>query len=216
MPASGSTGPRRCTRLSRELADVRKPRRSQLGIATPAHRRARTRRGPVFLDGVDGARAEPPMAGRRSLREPGCPGGRDLGLRERRERRLGHPSLRRSRGPGGAAEELRPDPRRGRHPPRLRTTTCCRRRSGRPCEALAGSGGGGVRADHPRQAHEQARVEVEAERLRTALLSSLSHDLRTPLGSIEGAASSLLQESGGLSPEPGGRWRRPFWRSPAG
>jgi two-component system sensor histidine kinase KdpD len=44
--------------------------------------------------------------------------------------------------------------------------------------------------------HEQARVEVESERLRTALLSSLSHDLRTPLGSIEGAASSLLEDSG--------------------
>jgi two-component system sensor histidine kinase KdpD len=51
------------------------------------------------------------------------------------------------------------------------------------------------------QAHEQARLEVESERLRTALLSSLSHDLRTPLGSIEGAASSLLQTSDGLSPE---------------
>jgi two-component system sensor histidine kinase KdpD len=51
------------------------------------------------------------------------------------------------------------------------------------------------------QAHEQARVEVESERLRTALLSSLSHDLRTPLGSIEGAASSLLQVSNGLSSE---------------
>jgi two-component system, OmpR family, sensor histidine kinase KdpD len=49
--------------------------------------------------------------------------------------------------------------------------------------------------------HERARVEVESERLRTALLSSLSHDLRTPLGSIEGAASSLLQGSGLLSPE---------------
>jgi two-component system, OmpR family, sensor histidine kinase KdpD len=47
--------------------------------------------------------------------------------------------------------------------------------------------------------HEQARMEVETERLRTALLSSLSHDLRTPLSSIEGAASSLLEESGRLS-----------------
>jgi two-component system, OmpR family, sensor histidine kinase KdpD len=46
--------------------------------------------------------------------------------------------------------------------------------------------------------HEQARIEVEAERLRTALLSSLSHDLRTPLGTIEGAASSLLQDSTAL------------------
>ena len=48
---------------------------------------------------------------------------------------------------------------------------------------------------------QRARAEVESERLRTALLSSLSHDLRTPLGSIEGAASSLLQESGALPAE---------------
>src|ERR1041384_239167 len=34
----------------------------------------------------------------------------------------------------------------------------------------------------------EARVEIEAERLRTALLSPLSHDLRPPLGTIEGAA----------------------------
>ena len=41
----------------------------------------------------------------------------------------------------------------------------------------------------------ESEVEVEAERLRTALLSSLSHDMRTPLASIEGAASTLLQEA---------------------
>ena len=46
---------------------------------------------------------------------------------------------------------------------------------------------------------EQARVEVEAERLRTSLLSSLSHDLRTPLGAIEGAASSLVDPGAALS-----------------
>jgi two-component system sensor histidine kinase KdpD len=49
--------------------------------------------------------------------------------------------------------------------------------------------------------HKSARAEVEAERLRTALLSSLSHDLRTPLGGIEGAASSLLQVPDGLPSE---------------
>lgn len=38
---------------------------------------------------------------------------------------------------------------------------------------------------------EQALVTSEAERLRAALLSSVSHDLRTPLVSIIGAASSL-------------------------
>jgi two-component system sensor histidine kinase KdpD len=44
------------------------------------------------------------------------------------------------------------------------------------------------------QQSQQSQVEVEAERLRTALLSSLSHDLRTPLAGITGAASSLLQD----------------------
>jgi two-component system, OmpR family, sensor histidine kinase KdpD len=39
---------------------------------------------------------------------------------------------------------------------------------------------------------EHARVEMEAERLRNALLSSVSHDLRTPLAAITGAATSLL------------------------
>lgn len=39
---------------------------------------------------------------------------------------------------------------------------------------------------------EIARVATERERLRSALLSSLSHDLRTPLVSIMGAAGSLI------------------------
>jgi two-component system sensor histidine kinase KdpD len=39
---------------------------------------------------------------------------------------------------------------------------------------------------------EAAKVVTERERLRSALLSSLSHDLRTPLVSIMGSASSLL------------------------
>jgi len=49
--------------------------------------------------------------------------------------------------------------------------------------------------------NQASRLEVEAERLRTSLLSSLSHDLRTPLGSIEGAASSLLDSGPAVSPE---------------
>jgi two-component system sensor histidine kinase KdpD len=47
-------------------------------------------------------------------------------------------------------------------------------------------------------ASQRAHLETEAERLRTALLSSLSHDLRTPLAGIEGAASSLLDVGGSL------------------
>jgi two-component system sensor histidine kinase KdpD len=42
-------------------------------------------------------------------------------------------------------------------------------------------------------------LEFEAEQLRTSLLSSLSHDLRTPLAGIEGAASSLLEENSRLT-----------------
>lgn len=45
---------------------------------------------------------------------------------------------------------------------------------------------------------ERARAEAEAERLRSAILSSLSHDLRTPLAGIEGAATSLLDEGASL------------------
>ncbi len=38
---------------------------------------------------------------------------------------------------------------------------------------------------------ERARLEAEAERLRSALLTSISHDLRTPLASVLGSATSL-------------------------
>lgn len=47
---------------------------------------------------------------------------------------------------------------------------------------------------------EHARLATETERLRSALLSSLSHDLRTPLVSILGAASSLVSYEGTLKP----------------
>jgi len=42
------------------------------------------------------------------------------------------------------------------------------------------------------EAAQQAQVQIETEQLRNALLSSVSHDLRTPLAAIAGAASSLL------------------------
>lgn len=41
----------------------------------------------------------------------------------------------------------------------------------------------------------KARLEAEAERLRNTLLSSVSHDFRTPLAAITGAASGLLGEA---------------------
>jgi two-component system sensor histidine kinase KdpD len=45
---------------------------------------------------------------------------------------------------------------------------------------------------------ERAQVRAETERLRNSLLSSVSHDLRTPLASITGAASTLLENEAGL------------------
>ncbi|MGH7180372.1 MAG: ATP-binding protein, partial [Nitrospiraceae bacterium] len=47
---------------------------------------------------------------------------------------------------------------------------------------------------------QQAHVSVETERMRNAILSSVSHDLRTPLATITGAASGLLEEKDQLSP----------------
>ncbi|MGH7231424.1 MAG: DUF4118 domain-containing protein, partial [Nitrospiraceae bacterium] len=45
-----------------------------------------------------------------------------------------------------------------------------------------------------------AQVQAETERMRNAILSTVSHDLRTPLATITGAASSLLDSGGTLGP----------------
>lgn len=46
---------------------------------------------------------------------------------------------------------------------------------------------------------EEARLTAETEQLRSALLSSVSHDLRTPLASIIGSTTSLLEYGGSIS-----------------
>ncbi len=55
--------------------------------------------------------------------------------------------------------------------------------------------------EHDALVHESqnARMAAEAERLQNILLSSVSHDLRTPLASITGAASSLLDSGSKLT-----------------
>jgi two-component system sensor histidine kinase KdpD len=47
----------------------------------------------------------------------------------------------------------------------------------------------------------EARVEAEASRVRAALFSSVTHDLRTPLASIKASASSLLERGVPFSDE---------------
>ncbi len=46
---------------------------------------------------------------------------------------------------------------------------------------------------------EHIRLQMETERLRNSLLSAVSHDLRTPLATITGAASMLVTGSGQLA-----------------
>ena len=41
----------------------------------------------------------------------------------------------------------------------------------------------------------ESRIQAEAEQVRSSLLSSVSHDLKTPLATIAGASSSLLQST---------------------
>ena len=45
---------------------------------------------------------------------------------------------------------------------------------------------------------DQAKLQAETDRLRSAMLTSISHDLRTPLASILGAATSLMSQHGEL------------------
>jgi K+-sensing histidine kinase KdpD len=48
---------------------------------------------------------------------------------------------------------------------------------------------------------QEAEIEVQNERTRNALLSAVSHDIKTPLASIYGAATSLLEEEARLDSE---------------
>jgi two-component system, OmpR family, sensor histidine kinase KdpD len=66
-------------------------------------------------------------------------------------------------------------------------------------QAAAQLAGALERARVAREA-EAARIEVETERLRSSLLSSVSHDLRTPLAVITGAATTLLDASAAVDP----------------
>ncbi|CAN5307508.1 DUF4118 domain-containing protein [soil metagenome] len=47
--------------------------------------------------------------------------------------------------------------------------------------------------------NERARLQVKSEQLRNSLLSSVSHDLRTPLATITGAASSIIEGSSDMT-----------------
>jgi two-component system sensor histidine kinase KdpD len=58
-----------------------------------------------------------------------------------------------------------------------------------------------IEREHLSTQAQSARFEIEAERMRNVLLSSVSHDLRTPLTVIAGSASSLLEGERSLDPD---------------
>jgi two-component system sensor histidine kinase KdpD len=60
-------------------------------------------------------------------------------------------------------------------------------------EACAGQIGLALQRTALTEQAQRVLVQVEAERVRSSLLSSVSHDLRTPLAVIAGSASSLLE-----------------------
>jgi len=80
-------------------------------------------------------------------------------------------------------------------------------RSGRPLtpellhllEALATQAGLAIEGDRLAGEIRKAQVEAETEKSRNALLNSVSHDMRTPLSAITGAASTLMEQGENLS-----------------
>jgi two-component system sensor histidine kinase KdpD len=65
-------------------------------------------------------------------------------------------------------------------------------------ETLANQIALALERDQLAQTAQHVQVEAEAERMRSALLSSVSHDLRTPLAVISGASGALLQDGDSL------------------
>jgi two-component system sensor histidine kinase KdpD len=68
-------------------------------------------------------------------------------------------------------------------------------------EAFAHQTALAVAGDKLEDKQRETQLQVETEKLRSSLLSSVSHDLRTPLAAITGSISSLLENGEALKPE---------------
>ena len=66
-------------------------------------------------------------------------------------------------------------------------------------ETLAGQLALAIERDQMTQQAQKVLIQMEIERTRSSLLSSVSHDLRTPLAAIAGTSSSLLDSGTTLS-----------------
>jgi two-component system, OmpR family, sensor histidine kinase KdpD len=68
-------------------------------------------------------------------------------------------------------------------------------------EVVANQTAMAIERTRSQHAAETARMQMETEQMRSSLLSAVSHDLRTPLASITGAASTLRSQGEKLAPE---------------
>ncbi|MCL4501527.1 MAG: DUF4118 domain-containing protein [Deltaproteobacteria bacterium] len=68
-------------------------------------------------------------------------------------------------------------------------------------EALGSQVGLAIERENLSRQAQTAQLQIEAEQMRNALLSSVSHDLRTPLTVIAGSASSLVEGEKNLDSE---------------
>jgi len=67
-------------------------------------------------------------------------------------------------------------------------------------ELFAGQTALAIERTLSQRAAEETRVHMQTEQMRSSLLSAVSHDLRTPLASITGAASTLRSQGDRLPP----------------
>jgi len=65
-------------------------------------------------------------------------------------------------------------------------------------ETLANETALAIASDRLTEENKRVEQQVENERIRSSLLSSVSHDLRTPLAAIMGSASALLKDGGSI------------------
>lgn len=65
--------------------------------------------------------------------------------------------------------------------------------------SLCGQAALALEVDRLEQRRHLAETEAETERLRSSVLSTVSHDLRTPVSSIQGCAESLLENGEALT-----------------
>ena len=68
-------------------------------------------------------------------------------------------------------------------------------------EVFAGQTALAIERTLSQRSAEETRVHMQTEQMRSSLLSAMSHDLRTPLASITGAASTLRSQGDRLPPQ---------------